>query len=678
MQKIPAKIIDQINALRTTLNEHNYRYYALDQPTIPDAEYDRLLRELQNLEAEYPTLITADSPTQRVGTAPVKAFAQVAHQVPMLSLDNAFTDEEVLNFDRRIKERLTTTEVAYCCEPKLDGVAVSLIYSEGKLIQASTRGDGYTGEEITANIRTIRSIPLQLRGSDYPEYCEVRGEVYMPKKGFAKLNELAQQKNEKQFVNPRNAAAGSLRQLDSQITAQRPLAFYCYGVGKIENGNLPTRHSAILQKLNSWGLPVSSEIKVVANIQECLEFYRIIGAKRNSLAYEIDGVVYKVDRLDLQQQLGFVSRAPRWAVAHKFAAQEELTQVLAVEFQVGRTGILTPVARLQPVFVGGVTVSNATLHNMDEIQRKDIRVGDTVIIRRAGDVIPEIVSSVLERRPAHTKIIKLPSRCPVCDSEVVRFEGEAAARCTGGLFCAAQRKEAIRHFASRRALDINGLGDKVVDLLVEQGLIQNVADLYQLTPEQLVKLERLGEKSATNLCAAIANSKATTLPRFLYALGIREVGEATAQNLAMHFKNLPALMTADEELLQTVPDVGPVVAEHIVAFFRQPHNLEVINKLQHAGVHWPEIVVQANATQPLAGKIFVLTGSLASMTRDEAKQQLQQLGAKVSGSVSAKTSYVVAGEEAGSKLTEAQRLGVTVLDENDFLALLKKTIKFSV
>lgn len=669
-------ISHHIKKLREELNEHNYRYYILDEPSIPDAEYDRIFRELQELEAQHPDQITSDSPTQRVGAHPSSAFKEVQHEIPMLSLENAFTEEELFNFDKRVRERLeTSTEIDYCCEPKMDGTAVSIIYEDGLLVRAATRGDGVTGEDITTNIRTIHAIPLHLRGNDYPKALEVRGEVYMPKKGFAAFNERAAKLGEKQFVNPRNAAAGSLRQLDPKITAVRPLEFFCYGVGKVSGDHLPKRHSEILKILSQWGLRISPDIQVVKGAKECWHYYEKIGKKREKLPYEIDGVVYKVDRLDQQHQLGFVSRAPRWAIAHKFPAQEELTEVLAVEFQVGRTGTLTPVARLKPVFVSGVTVSNATLHNMDEVERKDVRVGDTIIIRRAGDVIPEVVSVIKEKRPAHTHLIKLPKLCPVCGSDVIRPEGEAAARCSGGLYCAAQRKEGIKHFASRRAMDINGLGDKLIDQLVELQIIHNVADLYGLSQQQLAELERLGDKSAENLVNAIEKSKKTTLARFLYSLGIREVGEATALNLAQHFHSLDNLMQADEEALQNVTDIGPVVAAQIVAFFQQKHNLEVIQKLKQHGVHWAE-EKKSVQQQPLVGQTFVLTGSLTTMTRDEAGDQLRQLGAKVSGSVSKKTTYVIVGDEPGSKFADAQRLGVPILNEKeflDFLASLRKS-----
>jgi DNA ligase (NAD+) len=670
MSKFPAAIVAQLTKLRAEITEHNYCYYVLDAPSVPDAEYDRLLRELQALEQQHPELITADSPTQRIGAAPAKAFHEVQHEVPMLSLDNAFSEEEVLAFDRRIKDRLDKDEdIEYCCEPKLDGLAVSLLYVNGKLERAATRGDGYTGEDITNNIRTIPSVPLHLRGKDYPELAEIRGEVYMPKASFLALNKTAQEHGEKIFANPRNAAAGSLRQLDPRITAKRDLAIFCYGIGKLTGKNLPPHHSEVLKQLAEWGLRTNRETTVVKSIAGCLQFHQKISKKREQLTYDIDGVVYKVNRLDWQRQLGFVARAPRWAIAHKFPAQEEITEILEVEFQVGRTGTLTPVARLKPVFVGGVTVSNATLHNMDEIQRKDVHIGDTVIIRRAGDVIPEIVSVILNKRPPHAKIIKLPKHCPICHADVIRPEGEAAARCSGELYCPAQVKENIKHFASRKALNIDGLGDKLVDQLVEEKLIKNIADLYQLTAEQLANLERMGEKSAENLYQALEKSKTTTLPRFLYALGIREVGETTALNLAQYFQDLTKIMQADEEMLQSVPDVGPVAAKYTATFFQQQHNLEIIERLLNYGVHWPKIIINQN--QPLAGKTFVLTGTLNSLTRETATEKLQTLGAKVSGSVSKKTSYVVAGADAGSKLKNAEKLGVAVLDEEAFLKLLK-------
>ena len=661
----------RLQSLRDQIEEANYNYYVLDAPTIPDAEYDRLLRELEQIEAEHPELVTPDSPTQRVGATPAKEFGEVRHEVPMLSLANAFSEDELFAFDRRIHDRLgSETPIEYACEPKLDGLAVSLLYEDGLYVRGATRGDGVTGEDVTQNIRTIRAIPLRLKGSGWPKLLEVRGEVFMPKAGFEAMNRRAAEKGEKTFVNPRNAAAGSLRQLDSRITATRPLTFYAYAVGLVEGGTLPERHSAVLERLAHWGLPVCGENAVVKGPEGCLAYYERIGKKRDKLPFEIDGVVYKVDRYDLQKELGFVSRAPRWAIAHKYPAQEELTKLIDIEFQVGRTGALTPVARLEPVFVGGVTVSNATLHNMDEIERKDVRIGDTVIVRRAGDVIPEVAAIVPERRPADARKIHLPTHCPVCGSEIVRPEGEAVARCSGGLYCPAQRKEAIKHFASRRAMDIEGLGDKLVDQLVDTGLVDHVDGLYALTQEQVAGLERMGEKSAENLIAALEKSKDTTLARFIFALGIREVGEATAKALANYFGDLEPLMQADEEALQAVPDVGPVVASHVAAFFHQTHNREVIDKLLQAGIRWEKVAVKREAAGPLAGNTYVLTGTLARMTRDEAKAKLEALGAKVAGSVSKKTTAVIAGAEAGSKLAKAEALGVEILDEDAFLKLI--------
>jgi len=668
---VPDKIARRAAALRERIHHHNYRYYALDDPEISDAEFDALMRELQDMEAQYPALVTPDSPTQRVGSASLAAFGEIRHELPMLSLDNAFSEDEVREFDRRAREGLKVTTVHYSAEPKLDGLAISLLYEDGVLMRAATRGDGYTGEDVTQNVRTIHSVPLRLVGTHPPRRLEVRGEVYMPKRGFAELNRRQEERGEKIFANPRNAAAGSLRQLDPRITASRPLDMYCYGVGMVEGGNLPERHSAILEQLKQWGLRVSPQRAVVEGVDGCLAYYADLALKRADLPYDIDGVVYKVDDLAQQRQLGYVSRAPRWALAHKFPAEEAMTVVTAIDVQVGRTGAITPTARLQPVFVGGVTVSNATLHNEDEVHRKDVRVGDTVIIRRAGDVIPEVVGVVKERRPPGTRIFHLPKHCPVCGSEVVRVEGEAVARCTGELVCPAQRKEAILHFASRRAMNIDGLGDKLVDQLVEQGFVRTVADLYALTHDQLMALERMGAKSAENLLHALEKSKRTTLARFLYALGIREVGEATAQTLAAHFGELESIMEADGTALQEVSDVGPVVAQHIAAFFREQHNRDVIDKLRAAGVHWPAMPRRA-PTSPLAGKTFVLTGTLHGMTRDDAKERLQALGAKVSGSVSGKTDYVVAGEDPGSKRDKAVALGVAILDEAEFVRLLEK------
>lgn len=675
---VPTQIRKQINNLRNTLDEHNYRYYVLDAPSIPDSEYDRLFHELVALEAEYPETLTTDSPTQRVGAKPSSHFRALTHKLPMLSLENAFSEKDVFAFSKRVHDRLgrpTTEPITICCEPKMDGLAVNLLYENGRLIQAATRGDGNTGEDITHNIRTIPAIPLHMRGGgpdeNYPDVLEIRGEVYMPLAGFNALNEKAEQAGEKCFANPRNAAAGSLRQLDPKITAQRPLSIYCYGVGHIEGFELPETHSAILTLLKTWGFRVNPAITTVKTIDGCLDFYKHLLEIRNTLPYEIDGVVYKVDNIANQEKLGSVSRAPRWAIAHKFPAQEEVTTVLDVDFQVGRTGTLTPVARLEPVFVGGVTVSNATLHNMDEIERKDIRIHDRVIVRRAGDVIPEVVSAILPDRP--TTAIKpiLPHNCPVCQSAVERIKGEAAARCTAGLYCRAQRKQAIIHFASRKAMDIDGLGEKIVDQLVDAELISNVADLYGLTHESIAGLERMGDKSAENLLAAIEQSKKTTLPHFLYALGIREVGEATAQSLANYFQTLENITKADTDSLQHVPDTGPIVAKHITHFFQQKHNQDVIVKLLEAGIRWPEVAVATH--QPLKGNTYVLTGTLESMTREDAKAKLMGLGAKVSGSVSQKTTAVIAGSTAGSKLDKAQALGVTVMSEEDLLTLIVKS-----
>lgn len=664
-----APVGKRIEALREQIRHHNYLYYVLDAPEIPDAEYDRLLRELEHLEAEHPELITPDSPTQRVGAQPLAAFGEVRHEVPMLSLDNAFSDEELTDFDRRVRERLGgDTPVDYTAEPKLDGLAVSLLYENGVLARGATRGDGTTGEDVTQNVRTIQSVPLRLLGKGWPRRLEVRGEVIISREGFRRLNKMAEDKGHKPFANPRNAAAGSLRQLDPRITAERPLEMYCYGTGLVQGGHLPERHSRILEALRGWGLRVYRGIEVVKGLDGCIDYYRRMERQRDKLPFEIDGVVFKVDRLDQQEQLGYVARAPRWAVARKFPAQEELTRVLDIDVQVGRTGAITPVARLEPVFVGGVTVTNATLHNEDEIRRKDVRIGDTVIVRRAGDVIPEVVSVVKQRRPKNARRFVMPKKCPVCGADIERVEGEAVARCTGGLYCEAQRREAIRHFASRRAMDIEGLGDKLVEQLVERGLVEDVADLYHLDQDTLAGLERMGEKSAANLIAALEKSKSTTLERFLYALGIREVGEATARSLARHFGGLDALMRAGQAELEAIPDIGPVVAEHIVHFFEQPHNREVIGKLIDAGVHWPK--VKKARRQPLAGKTYVLTGALAGMSREEAKEKLEALGARVSGSVSKKTSAVIAGDKPGSKLAKAESLGVPVLSEDDLLKLI--------
>ncbi len=738
---VPQKITEQALRLRDEIDHHNYRYYVLDDPEIPDIEYDRLLRELQRLEAEYPELITPDSPTQRVGGAPMDGFDEVTHAVPMLSLGNAFSEEELRNFDRRARERLgVKRQLVYVAEPKLDGLAINLRYERGKLAYAATRGDGARGEDVTSNVRTIPSIPLRLRGEKWPGVLEVRGEIFMSKKGFDELNDRARANGEKTFVNPRNAAAGSLRQLDPRVTAQRPLAFFAYGFGEISGGPLADTHSESMAQVRELGLPVSFEMRMAEGVDGCLKVYADLAERRDDLDYDIDGVVFKLDRFDDQQALGFKAREPHWAIAYKFPAQEELTQVVAVEFQVGRTGAVTPVARLKPVFVGGVTVSNATLHNMDEVMRMDVREGDTVLIRRAGDVIPKVEKVLLNKRPKNTVPVQLPRICPECGSDILRPEGEVVARCSGGLFCAAQRKEAIKHFASRKALDVEGLGDKLVEQLVELELVKDPADLFHLDKEQLAGLERMADKSAQNLLDALEKSKSTTLGRFLYALGIMGIGEAMARTLAIElgsleavmelrladlveikpsqaeklhlalqalpperrlpasdpgfaanfdfkwltpahthllmekFPDLDSLMAADVKAIANQPrlsieGVGTVLADQLVTFFRQQHNQEVIAKLREAKVHWPDLEVKDKSEQPLSGKTFVLTGTL-SRPRNEIKEQLQALGAKVAGSVSKKTDYLVAGADAGSKLEKAQSLEVTVLDEAALTALL--------
>lgn len=662
-------IKQKINSLRQQLDEHNYRYYVLDDPTISDKEYDNLFQELKALETTHPDLITPDSPTQRVGAAPLKEFNEIKHSIPMLSLENAFIEDDIYDFDQRIHDRLKDSNpIEYCCEPKMDGLAISLRYENGLLKTAATRGDGTTGEDVTENIKTIPSVPLRLRGSNLPDVLEVRGEVFISKSGFEKLNAMAEKAGEKQFANPRNAAAGSLRQLDPRITAKRPLEIYCYGVGEVNGIELPKKHSDILFYLSQLGLRVNPLIKTGLGPGDCIAYYQEIGERRANLPYEIDGVVYKVNSIPLQEKLGFVSRAPRWAIAHKFPAEEVETIIESVEFQVGRTGALTPVARLKPVHVAGVVVSNATLHNMDEIERKDIHIGDHVVIRRAGDVIPEVVSVIVKHRNNDIKPIKPPIRCPVCQSEVERIEGEAAIRCTGGLFCAAQRKESLRHFASRKAMNIEGLGDKLIEQLVDCELLKNASDIYHLELEKVAALERMGDKSAHNLLDEIEKSKKTTFAKFLYALGIREVGEATAKQLAKHFETLEDLEGANEETLQSISDIGPIVASHIVNFFHEKHNKKIISALLNAGITWDK--TDKPRHQPLAGKTFVLTGTLATLSREEAKEKLENLGAKVAGSVSAKTSYVVAGADAGSKLKKAETLGVNILDENALLTLL--------
>ena len=669
--QLPADIVKRAAYLKQELLRHNQLYYVQAAPEVPDAEYDRLFRELQELEAQYPALDRSDSPTQRVGGEAINAFNQVAHSVPMLSLDNAFNREELEAFHKRIGDRIGVSQIEYCAEPKFDGLAVSLLYEQGRLIRGATRGDGQVGEEITHNVKTIHSIPLKLHGDSLPERVEVRGEIFMPKRSFQLLNERQQERGEKLFANPRNAAAGSLRQLDPKITAQRGLVFSAYGIGEISAWQLPETQFELLQQLNAWGTQVNPLVQAVSDVSGCQAYYERMQQQRDKLEFEVDGVVFKVNQRALQQQLGTVSRAPRWAIAYKFPPEEELTVVEAIEVQVGRTGALTPVARLQPVHVGGVTVTNATLHNQDEIDRKDVRVGDTVIIRRAGDVIPEVVSVILNKRPGQTHKFHLPSHCPECGSIARREPEQAVVRCTGQLICPAQLKQGIKHFVSRTAMDIDGMGTKLVDQLVDSELIHTAADIYFLTLEQLSSLARMGEKSANNLLAAIESSKETTLGRFLFALGIREVGEATAHTLANHFASLPALQQADLESLLAVPDVGPVVADHIKQFFQEPHNQQVIEKLLAAGIHWPEVtqkqIIQEN---PFNNKTVVLTGTLNALSRQEAKQRLQAAGAKVTGSVSAKTDFVVAGENAGSKLTKAEELGVTVIDESTMLQWL--------
>lgn len=690
---------DRIAELRDEIRGHDYRYYVLDDPAITDADYDRLFRELESLEQAYPDLITADSPTQRVGGEPSAAFTEVRHEQPMLSLGNAFEEDELRDFDRRVRERLAVDTLVYNAEPKLDGLAISLLYEDGVLTRGATRGDGTTGEDVTMNVRTVASIPLKLRGDGWPARLEVRGEVYMTKQAFLRLNEHQARQGAKRFANPRNAAAGSMRQLDSSIAASRKLNFFAYGVGIYDGGARLDRQSRMLARLREWGLPVSPQTEAVTDLAGCFDYYRRIGGQRQSLPYDIDGVVFKVDRFDYQQQLGFVSRAPRWAIAYKYPPEEATTKLLKIEVQVGRTGALTPVARLEPVQVGGVTVTNATLHNEDEIERKDVRQGDTVIVRRAGDVIPEIVSVVLQQRPKGTRRFKMPASCPECGSEVVRPEGEAVARCSGGLVCPAQRIQALIHFASRRAMDIEGLGEALIEQFVEEGLLETPADIYRLDTyrEQLTEREGWGEKSVSNLLTAIDKSKSTTLPRFLYALGIPEVGEVTATELANHFGTLEAVERAARDYaaaleslrsegatpaeqqkqlktmqLQQVPNIGPEVAARLAGFFHESHNRDVIGELRELGVHWPDIDVDASGDKPLTDRTFVLTGTMESMSRDAAREKLEALGAKVTGSVSKKTDYVVAGADPGSKLNKARDLGIEILDENGLLELLRQ------
>ena len=671
-------VITQISTLRDLIRHHEYCYYVLDAPEIPDVEYDKLIKQLQNLELTHPELITPDSPTQRVGGAPLSQFSSIRHQLPMLSLDNVFDESSFIAFNKRIKDRLELDEeqaVEYCCELKLDGLAVSLLYENGQLIQAATRGDGTTGEDITANVRTIKTIPLVLQGENIPSRLEVRGEVFMTHKGFAKLNAEAEKRNEKIFANPRNAAAGSLRQLDPKITAKRPLTFFCYGVGINEGADLPNTHYARLMQFKAWGLPVSDKVQIRHGAQEALDYFKQIGDQRMSLDFDIDGVVIKVNSITEQEQLGFVARAPRWATAFKFPAQEEVTKLNKVDFQVGRTGAITPVARLEPVSVAGVIVSNATLHNSDEIIRLGIREGDYVTVRRAGDVIPQIVTVIKDRRPVDTKEIIFPTHCPICGSIIVRDEGQAISRCAGGLICQAQRKEALKHFVSRRAMNVEGLGDKIIEQLVDKEYVKTPADLYKLTVPILCSLDKVGEKLANNLMGALDKSKNTSLNRFIFALGIPNVGEVTAENLVNQLGNLTAIENASLEQLQSVNDIGAVIAESIIDFFQEPHNRTVIDQLisEEIGIHWPDVEIQLLTTDsPFSDKTVVLTGTLSILTRDEAKAKLKQLGAKVTGSVSKKTDFVIAGEAAGSKLTKAQELGIKVIDEQELINLLNQ------
>ncbi|MBL4711795.1 MAG: NAD-dependent DNA ligase LigA [Gammaproteobacteria bacterium] len=672
---MPVSIKKKLEDLRENLRYHAYQYYVLDDPELPDVEYDRLYRQLLDLEKKHPALISSSSPTQRVGSKPLSAFGQIQHQLPMLSLDNVFNEEELHAFDQRVHDRLMhDEEIEYTAEPKLDGLAISLRYEKGALIYAATRGDGSMGENVTQNIRTMKSVPLVLLGKDYPDVLEVRGEVFMPKVGFEALNRQARLNEEKEFANPRNAAAGSLRQLDPKVTAKRPLSIYCYSTGVVEGGKLAgNTHYEILQQLQTFGLPVCREIKRVKGVKACLSYYENILNNRDALPYDIDGIVYKVDAIAFQHRLGFVARAPRWAIAHKFPAQEEISHILDIDFQVGRTGAITPVARLDPVFVGGVTVSNATLHNMDEIRRKDVRVGDQVIVRRAGDVIPEVVRVVPGSRKQSSVQIQMLNHCPVCGSDIEQLEGEATARCTGGLYCSAQRAEAIKHFASRKAMDIDGLGNKLIEQLVDESLISTPADLFQLSFDSLVSLERMGDKSASNLLAALEKSKQPTLAKFLYALGIREVGETTAMNLANAFMSLSTIQETDIDQLLEVQDIGPIVAQHIVSFFQQPHNLDVIDQLQSAGIKIKENKQQkliSDVASELTGKTIVITGTLPAMSRGEAKEKLLAVGAKVTGSVSTKTDYLLAGDNAGSKLSKAEKLGVKIINLDNMLALL--------
>ena len=670
-------IAAQVNQLRDLIDRHNNQYYGLDDPEITDSEYDRLMLQLRSLELDNPKLVTPYSPTQRVGGQPLEKFQSVVHRLPMLSLDNAFKENDFADFDRRIRDRLKIssvfeTDIEYACEPKLDGIAVSLMYEQGELVRAATRGDGSTGEDITLNVRTVPSVPLKLMGKGYPQVLEVRGEIYMPKAGFETFNESARTLGKKPFVNSRNAAAGSLRQLSPAITASRPLEMCCYSLGYFENGEVSETHSEVLQSFKRWGLRINRESDVVIGVTACLDYFRLMSDRRASLLYDIDGIVFKINNLELQKKLGFVSRAPRWAIAYKFPAQEEMTVLHDIDLQVGRTGAITPVARLEPIFVGGATISNATLHNFGEVKRLDIRKGDTVVIRRAGDVIPQIVSVVPSRRLNNANKYKAPTKCPICGSEAERAESEAVLRCSGGLICSAQQRQAIKHFASRKAMDIEGLGDRIVEQLVEEALINNIADLYTLKPKQLMQLDRMGEKSAMNLLEAIEQSKITSLPNFIYSLGIREVGEATARSLANHFGTLKKLYEASKGQLLEVEDVGEIVAHHILLFFQQAYNIEIVESLQDAGVCWPDIDLKMLDKMPLAGNTYVVTGTLEAMSRDEAKAELEALGAKVATSVSNKTTALIAGAVVGSKLTKASALRISILNEAEFLSLLEE------
>ncbi len=664
----------KVEKLRNQINHHNYCYHALDNPEISDSEFDQLMRDLQSLESHYPNLITSDSPTQRVGSAPISKFKTVRHGLPMLSLENSFTLEELNDFHKRNLDRLSqanSSKLTYAAEPKLDGVAVSLIYENGSLIRAATRGDGTTGEDVTHNIRTIKSIPLKLIGNNFPSIIEIRGEIFMPITGFNAYNELAKISGEKVFANPRNAAAGSIRQLDPRLTAQRPLDMYAYAIGVTNSDTLPINHSEIINLIQSWGIKVCPDRQVLKNINECHEYFKKISKQRENLGYEIDGVVFKVNNLSLQKKIGYVSRAPRWAIAHKFPAQEEITKVENIKFQIGRTGAVTPVAKLKPVFVGGVTVSNATLHNIEELNRKDVRVNDSVVIRRAGDVIPEVVKVLLKKRPKGTVPIKLPDVCPVCGSVIEQIIGETVVRCTGSLICSAQIGESLKHFVSRRAFDIEGFGAKIIEQLVASGRLKAPDDIFTLKKDELIAFDRMGDKSAENLINSINASKSITLAKFLYALGIREVGEATSNNIAMHFGRMSKIISATEEDLQNIPDVGPIVASRVVSFFYEKKNLSLINRLQDNGVIWSEtdpIAYKING--PLQGLTFVLTGSLPTLTREDAKKIIHNSGGKVSNSLSKKTDYLIAGEKAGTKLSKAKKLDINILTEEDFMNLI--------